>query len=81
MDNYRMEEMKAKANKIGAEAVGADFTVRTSKTCTVSGTILEAGFGRFERTHRSIYVVFRVLMECGANKTPREFWVKTLPRG
>lgn len=63
-----------------ARAVGKEFTVRTDKTVTVTGTIISAEFGRFHYSGRSVSVVFRIVMECGANKTHREFFVRKVPQ-
>ena len=63
-----------------ARAVGKEFTIRTDKNVTVKGTIISAEFGRFHSTGSSVGVVFRVVMECGANKTHREFFVRKLPQ-
>lgn len=61
-------------------AVGKEFTIRTDKNVTVTGTIVSAEFGRFYYTGRSVGVVYKLVMECGANKTLREFFVRKIPQ-
>ena len=80
-------EMTAAHNKLLAKivpmcenAIGQSFTIRTDKTVTVSGKIVKAEFGRFRYTGKSVGVVFKVTMECGANKTLREFFVSKIPQ-
>lgn len=63
-----------------ARAVGLNFTIRTSKTVTVTGKIVSVEFGRFNYSGRTVTLVFKVTMECGANKTLREFFVTRVPQ-
>ena len=73
-------DLIARSKPTAARAVGKEFTVRTDKNVTVTGTIISAEFGRFYYTGRTVSVVFRIVMECGANKTHREFFVRKVPQ-
>lgn len=63
------------------KAVGQRFTVRhnDNKNMKSEGVITDVQFGRFSYTARSITMVFKITMECGTNKVPREFFVSRLP--
>ena len=73
-------DLIARAKPTAERAVGKEFTIRTDKTVTVTGTIISAEFGRFQYSGRTVSVVFRIVMECGANKTHREFFVRRVPQ-
>lgn len=72
--------LKVKANAIAAQAIGAEMSIRTSKTSVVKGVIVSAEFHRVECTTRQAKAIFRVVMECGTAKKHREFFVSKLPR-
>lgn len=61
-------------------AVGKPFTVRIDKQNTVKGVITNVEFGRWGYTGRSVYVVFKVTMECGTAKASKTFFVREIPR-
>lgn len=80
-------DLKAKAAVMASQAIGKSLTIRLaaknrpsrSAVSTVTGTIVECEFGRFDYTLAKATVVFRVVMECGPNKVRRETFVKNLP--
>jgi hypothetical protein len=74
------QNLLARAEPMYARAVGKQMTIRTSKTVTVTGTIVKAEFGFFDYKARSVGLVFKVTMECGVNKTLREFTVAKIPQ-
>jgi len=74
-----------RANHMGKRAVGEQFTIKLAdkgraNKVTVSGEIVECGFGYFTRTSRSLQAVFKVVMLCGPNKVRREFHVAKIPQ-
>lgn len=77
---YAERDLIERTKPMCARAVGQDFTIRTDKNVTVTGKIVSAEFGRFHYTGRSVGVIFKLVMECGANKTLREFFVRKIPQ-
>lgn len=77
---YTERKLMDSTSSMCARAVGQDFTIRTDKNVTVTGKIVSAEFGRFHYTGRNVGVVFKLVMECGANKTLREFFVRRIPQ-
>lgn len=79
--------LKAKAAVYAREALGKPLTIRLAaqnrpsraSVSTVTGTIVECEFSRFDYNLAKATVVFRVVMECGPNKVRRETFVKSLP--
>lgn len=77
---YEQQKLVNGTAAMCARAIGKEFTIRTDKNVTVTGTIVTAEFGRFHYTGRHVGVVFKLVMECGLNKTLREFYVKKIPQ-
>ena len=69
-----------RAQPMFARAVGQQFTIRTDKTVTVTGTITKVELGYFKYTGRAVSMIFKVTMECGVNKTLRSFNVAKIPQ-
>ena len=70
-----------------SDALGLNYTVRNVQVVNgrktevkTSGVITHVEPGYFKYTTRRVMLVFKVTMECGANKTVREFNLSTLPR-
>lgn len=60
-------------------AIGQRLTVQESKHMATNGIITDVQFGRFKYTGRSVMLVFKVSMECGTNRVPREFFLTRIP--
>jgi hypothetical protein len=74
-----------RANHMGKNAVGESFTIKLAdkgraNKVTVSGEIVECGFGYFSRTSSALQAVFKVVILCGPNKVRREFHVLRVPQ-
>lgn len=81
---YEDQLLLEKSNRLGKDAVGKSFTIKLAESgrankVTVTGIIVECGFGYFKRTSSKVSVVFKVVMECGPNKVRREFHVLKVP--
>jgi hypothetical protein len=74
------QALLVKGSQMMIDCIGCEYTVRTSKTVTVKGVIRACEFGYFQYTGSAIKGVFKITMECGLNKTLREFFVSNLPR-
>jgi hypothetical protein len=83
------QSMIDQANAMGKHAVGNQFTIKLAESgrankVTVSGTIVECGFGYFDKTPTMrgtrISAIFKVVLEVGPNKIRREFHVKRVPQ-
>ena len=75
-----MKISQANIDKITSEAIGATMRVKTSSKNTVTGTIVSAEYSHTRLRAASQVAVFKIVMECGFNKTLREFHVSKLPR-
>jgi cystathionine beta-lyase family protein involved in aluminum resistance len=83
--NAADQALMEKANRIGAQAVGQQFTIKLSESSranrvTVTGTIVECGFGYFRNTRTKQQAIFKVVMACGPNKVLRTFHVQRVPQ-
>lgn len=78
------QDLINRANNIGKQAVGNNFTIKLAESgranqVTVTGKIVECGFGYFRNTRSKQIAIFKVVMECGANKVLRTFHVQRVP--
>lgn len=69
-------------DKRGQQSVGVKFRVGT-KGDFASGTIVSVRFCRYDftRTGKSLKLLWTITMQCGPQKTLREFTVARLPKG
>ena len=74
------QQLLDRAQPMFARAVGKQFTIRTNKTVTVTGTITKVEVAYFKYHARSVQTIFKVTMECGVNKTVRSFNVAKIPQ-
>lgn len=77
---WQISKLERRAASECNYVVGKPFTVRISKTCTVSGIITDCKLAGVKQNPRSAIAMFDVTMECGQNKTLRTFTVSKLPR-
>ena len=63
-------------------AVGCEFTVRTSKTSTTTGVITKVEWAGWKtnRNNTGKFGTYNVFMECGVDKVNREFRVRRIPK-
>jgi hypothetical protein len=85
MHTAQEQNLIDRANSMGKNAVGLSYTIKLAdpgraNKVTVSGVIVECGFGYFTRTSTKLQAVFKVVMECGQNKVRREFHVLRVPQ-
>lgn len=81
-DPEKLAANAERQDKRGQQSVGVKFRVGT-KGSFASGTITEVRFARYDftRTGKSLKLIWTIKMECGPQKTVREFNVSRLPRG
>lgn len=81
-DPSRLARNAELQDKRGQQSVGAPFKIG-SKKAYVSGKIVAVEFSRYDftRTGRSLKLIWKVTMECGATGIRKEFHVAALPRG
>ena len=72
--------LENRARRAAPSAIGLPYKIRTAPKRYVSGTIIEAEFARIRTEGTTRTAIFRIVMECGANKVRREFHCATLPR-
>ena len=85
--NVQEQNLLLRAPAYMADAIGLNYTVRNVQVINgrktevkTSGVITKVEPGYFKYSGRSVVLVFKVTMECGLNKTVREFNLSILPR-
>lgn len=73
------QRLLSKVPAMRSAALGLPFGIRTDKNTVVRGTVKDVEFGYFTSTGRTLRVVFKVTMECGAAKALRTFNCEALP--
>jgi hypothetical protein len=85
MDSGREQEMRERAEAMGRAALGLTVTVklrpeaRMAAVRSISGPLVEAHFGRFDRTPRGFRVVWKCVIEAGVSRTRHVVWLAKLP--
>lgn len=74
------QKFEAKARVMCANAIGETKTMRLDRKTTQTGVIVEASLHEIWNTGRAWEATFKIVMECGASKTRREFICRTLPQ-
>jgi len=89
MNTAQEQDLIDRANAMGKRAIGNKFTIKLTEKgrankVTVSGTIVECGFGYFSKKHNLVgtrtSAIFKVVLEVGPNKILREFHVASIPQ-
>lgn len=74
------QKFAAKAKAMCEAAIGQTKTMRLDRKTTQTGVIVEAGLHEIWNTGRAWEATFKIVMECGANRTRKEFICRTLPQ-